>query len=178
MRSSDLTVLLDLVQYASRLVQHTLEAKTWSSNPSGPRWDLRGKKLLALANTKKVFGVFKLEAYWGLRDKSRQNIIIISPLFSDSPAGILTNLDGALDLMEPLLEIQLLISTSGFMACGILGGDDHIYRHDLESFFYVFLWLAIFYDEVTSKYILASSHLYTWMGLLLDGILEACGDGV
>lgn len=28
------------------------------------------------------------------------------------------------------------------MAVGVLDGDVHTYRHDLESFFYVFLWVG------------------------------------
>jgi hypothetical protein len=98
------------------------------------------------------------------RDISRQNIIIVSPLSPDSPSGILIDLDNALDLSEPPPETQLLIGTSGFMACGILGGDEHTYRHDLESLFYVFLWLAICHDGVTSKNIPTSSRLQAWMG--------------
>lgn len=111
-----------------------------------------------------------LEANILRRDISRQNIIIVSPLFPDSPTGILIDLDGALDLSEPLPEIQLLIGILGFMACGILGGDDHTYRHDLESLFYVFLWLAICHDRVTSKHIPASSHLHAWMGSPCTGM--------
>jgi serine/threonine protein kinase len=37
--------------------------------------------------------------------------------------------------------------TRPFLAIGILLGESHTYRHDLESFFYVFLWVCIVYKE-------------------------------
>lgn len=36
-----------------------------------------------------------------------------------------------------------LIGTKPFMATDLLRGSPHTYRHDLESFLYVFLWIAI-----------------------------------
>lgn len=33
-----------------------------------------------------------------------------------------------------------------FLAIGALCGKAHTYRHDLESFFYVFLWVCIYYS--------------------------------
>ena len=50
------------------------------------------------------------------------------------------------------------------MAVGSLGGNDHTYRHDLESVFYVFLWAAICHDGVTSQHVPDSSRLHTWCG--------------
>jgi Fungal protein kinase len=36
--------------------------------------------------------------------------------------------------------------TLPFMSLGTLRGHNHTYRHDLESFFYVFLWICIAYE--------------------------------
>jgi hypothetical protein len=35
--------------------------------------------------------------------------------------------------------------TLDFMATGLLSGQPHTFRHDLESFFFVLTWIAIFY---------------------------------
>jgi hypothetical protein len=97
------------------------------------------------------------------RDVSPQNIIIVSngPRDYDTAIGTLIDLDLALDLSHPAGE-QQLVGTRGFMAIGILGGDDHTYRHDLESLFYVFLWMAICHDDDTWECIPEASRLHTW----------------
>jgi Fungal protein kinase len=37
--------------------------------------------------------------------------------------------------------------TRAFMAIGVLQGQKHSFMHDLESFFWVFFWICIHYDE-------------------------------
>ncbi|KAL1890270.1 hypothetical protein Cpir12675_005463 [Ceratocystis pirilliformis] len=59
------------------------------------------------------------------RDISPNNIIITNPETVNGFKGMLTDLD--------LAE---------FMAMEVLRKTDHTYRHDLESFFYVFLWMC------------------------------------
>lgn len=99
------------------------------------------------------------------RDVSPQNIIIIpgDRQDPDAPAGMLIDLDMALDLTNPPSE-RLLVGLRGFMAIGILGGDDHTYRHDLESLFYVFLWMAICHNGATSHHVPETSRLNAWRG--------------
>ncbi|KUJ12990.1 uncharacterized protein LY89DRAFT_623077 [Mollisia scopiformis] len=101
------------------------------------------------------------------RDISRQNIIIVPKIPGDtdpdSPTEMLIDLDLALDLANPPSE-EGLVGSEGFMAAGLLGGNDHTYRHDLESVFYVFLWIAICHDGTTSEHIPDSSRLHTWRG--------------
>ncbi|KAK4203585.1 kinase-like domain-containing protein [Triangularia verruculosa] len=99
------------------------------------------------------------------RDISPQNIIIAphNTLNPDAPVGMLIDLDFALDLANPPSE-RKMVGSRGFMAIGILGGDDHTYRHDLESLFYVFLWLAICHDGATSRHVPDTSRLHAWRG--------------
>jgi len=49
-----------------------------------------------------------------------------------------------------------------FMAIEVLEGRAHTYRHDLESFFYVFLWVIIRYGQETDKNLPITSRLRRW----------------
>jgi hypothetical protein len=41
--------------------------------------------------------------------------------------------------------------TRAFMAIGVLLGEKHSFRHDLESFFWVLFWISIHYAEPVGK---------------------------
>ncbi|KAF3941760.1 hypothetical protein ABW19_dt0201994 [Dactylella cylindrospora] len=80
------------------------------------------------------------------RDIAIKNVIINTSRRSvDSPMGVLIDFDQALDL-DNARAVESMIGSDGFMAIGIFG-QKHTYRHDLESLFYVFLWLAIGNDR-------------------------------
>jgi hypothetical protein len=49
-----------------------------------------------------------------------------------------------------------------FMAIEVLEGTAHTYRHDLESFFYVFLWVIIRYGQETDRSLPKTSRLRGW----------------
>lgn len=97
------------------------------------------------------------------RDVSQANIIIVPRKSNkpDAPTGMLIDLNLALDLSNPPSEREV-IGSEGFMGIGILGGDDHTYRHDLESVFYVFLWMAICFP--TFEHPPLDSRLHAWLG--------------
>ncbi|OBT47644.1 hypothetical protein VE00_02916 [Pseudogymnoascus sp. WSF 3629] len=76
-------------------------------------------------------------------ENSDQPFINLSPPNDEYEKGALIDLDGSLDLEKGLARRGELVGSEGFMAIGILGGDPHTYRHDLESLLYVFLWVAI-----------------------------------
>ena len=80
------------------------------------------------------------------RDIAIKNLIITSQHSPDSPKGVLIDFDQALDL-DNVRAVEPLVGSDGFMAIGILSGHPHTYRHDLESLFYVFLWIAIGNDR-------------------------------
>ncbi|KAJ6190415.1 Protein kinase-like domain protein [Penicillium mononematosum] len=71
------------------------------------------------------------------RDVAIKNLIITPQRSADSPRD--------LDNVRP---IEPMVGSDGFMAIGILSGQRHTYRHDLESLFYAFLWIAIANDGV------------------------------
>lgn len=77
------------------------------------------------------------------RDICIKNLIIVSPQNDEHAKGALIDLDGSLDLDKGPARRGELVGSEGFMAIGILSGDPHTYRHDLESLLYVFLWVAI-----------------------------------
>lgn len=90
-------------------------------------------------------------------DVSRNNIIIPDPVSSRacSPRGILIDFDECVDLKSQahpssdpdtprMVEIR---GTRAFMAIDLMRGSPHTYRHDLESFLYVFLHIAISYHS-------------------------------
>lgn len=83
--------------------------------------------------------------------------IVIVPNHPNAPYGMLIDLDHAVNLSDPPSKLQLT-GSEGFMALGVLSGDVHTYRHDLESVFYVFLSLAIWRTPNT----IASRRVGAW----------------
>lgn len=82
------------------------------------------------------------------RDIAATNIIIPPPTASEgSPKGMLIDLDAAWDISRGPTPQGSMVGTSPFMAIGALEAyvlnNPRTYRHDLESFFYVFIFLAI-----------------------------------
>ncbi|KAG8623985.1 hypothetical protein KVT40_008961 [Elsinoe batatas] len=74
------------------------------------------------------------------RDISAQNIIIVD----HTPwRGYLIDLDVAIDLSNGPTTTDNIAGTRPFMSIGILKKRRHTYRHDLESFLHVFLWVVI-----------------------------------
>lgn len=75
------------------------------------------------------------------QDISPGNIVILD---QETPKAILIDLDSAIDLDLTSDEPEHgIIGTRPFMAIGVLRSEWHTYRHDLESFLYVFLWTMI-----------------------------------
>ncbi|CAG9983549.1 unnamed protein product [Clonostachys byssicola] len=77
------------------------------------------------------------------QDISPGNMIILDDQDERKPKGILIDLDSAIELTEGLETEFGITSTRPFMAIGVLKGECHTYRHDLESFLYAFLWIVI-----------------------------------
>ncbi|KAI0185376.1 serine/threonine-protein kinase Sgk2 [Xylaria flabelliformis] len=78
------------------------------------------------------------------RDISPNNIIITDPAETEEKfRGMLIDLDLAkIDNNTTRSEAKQPTGTMQFMAIQVLQGVDHTYRHDLESFFYVLLWMC------------------------------------
>ncbi|KAI1126790.1 FunK1 protein kinase [Nemania abortiva] len=83
------------------------------------------------------------------QDISSGNMIILDEQEEGDPRGVLIDLDAAIELAEISESEGRITGTRPFMAIGALKGELHTYRHDLESFFYVFLW-AIITDRTDS----------------------------
>ncbi|PQE24972.1 serine threonine- kinase Sgk2 protein [Rutstroemia sp. NJR-2017a BVV2] len=79
------------------------------------------------------------------RDISENNIIITELPAEGDPKGRLIDLDLAKELDSMPSGARHRTGTIQFMAIEVLEGNGHTYRHDLESFFYVFLWMCIRY---------------------------------
>jgi hypothetical protein len=75
------------------------------------------------------------------RDISENNIIITDPEIADGFSGMLIDLDLAIVDGERTGG-RHMTGTMEFMAIDVLRGVEHTYRHDLESFFYVLLWIC------------------------------------
>ncbi|KAI9779875.1 MAG: hypothetical protein M1816_003322 [Peltula sp. TS41687] len=82
------------------------------------------------------------------RDISENNIIITED--NRDYKGILIDLDLAKELGSGPSGARHRTGTMEFMAIEVLKGVSHTYRHDLESFFYVFLWVCILHGWVFS----------------------------
>ncbi|KAK3175546.1 hypothetical protein K4F52_010179 [Lecanicillium sp. MT-2017a] len=76
------------------------------------------------------------------RDISSNNIIITEPNESGGYKGMLIDLDLAKERDSKPSGARNQTGTMQFMAIEVLRGADHTYRHDLESFFYVLLWMC------------------------------------
>jgi hypothetical protein len=77
------------------------------------------------------------------QDISPGNMIILDGQDKGKPQGILIDLDSAIELAEGEGTELGITGTRPFMAIGVLKSERHTYRHDLESFLYVFLWTII-----------------------------------
>lgn len=99
------------------------------------------------------------------RDISEKNIIITEPATEGDPKGMLIDLDLAKELESLRGGASYRTGTMQFMAIEVLQGKGHTYRHDLESFFYVFIWVCIRYGQDTVNSTLeasATSRLRRW----------------
>ena len=76
------------------------------------------------------------------RDISENNIIITDPEKADGFTGMLIDLDLAKEVGSGRSGARHQTGTMEFMAIQVLQRVAHTYRHDLESFFYVFLWIC------------------------------------
>ncbi|KAG6004296.1 hypothetical protein E4U21_001193 [Claviceps maximensis] len=76
------------------------------------------------------------------RDISSNNIIITNPETANGFKGMLIDLDLAKIRDSGPSGARHRTGTMQFMAVEVLRKIDHTYRHDLESFFYVLLWMC------------------------------------
>ena len=76
------------------------------------------------------------------RDISENNIIITDPKEADGFTGMLIDEDLAKEIGSGRSAARHQTGTMEFMAIQVLQRVAHTYRHDLESFFYVFLWIC------------------------------------
>lgn len=77
-------------------------------------------------------------------DISVNNLIITDAEDENDPKGMLIDLDLAQELDKGPSGARHRTGTMEFMAVEVLNGRvTQTYRHDLESFFYVFLWVVI-----------------------------------
>lgn len=97
------------------------------------------------------------------RDVSKNNIIITDAKNDGDPKGMLIDLDLAKELNTGPSGARHRTGTMEFMAIEVLQGHTHTYRHDLESFLYVFLWTIICYDpEGDERCLAGDSKLRSW----------------
>ena len=76
-------------------------------------------------------------------DISANNIITTDPKKADGFKGTLIDLDLAEEVGSSPSRLQTRTGTLQFMAIEVLEGKvSHTYRHDLESFLYVLIWLC------------------------------------
>jgi hypothetical protein len=76
------------------------------------------------------------------RDISSNNIIIMDTKTPEEFKGMLIDLDLAEERDSGPSDARHQIGTKPFMAIEVLDGEEHTYRHDLESFFYVLVWMC------------------------------------
>jgi hypothetical protein len=80
------------------------------------------------------------------QDISAGNIMISGSSASQSgeePRGILIDFGLAMELDDILPDGRTAHGSRPFMSIGVMNRKHHTYRHDLESFLYVFIWMAV-----------------------------------
>jgi len=96
------------------------------------------------------------------RDISENNLIITDAREDGEPKGMIIDLDLAKELRIARTGARRRTGTIQFMAIEVLEGEAHTYRHDLESLFYVFLWVIIHSGLGPNKGLPSSSPLRYW----------------
>ncbi|KJZ71431.1 hypothetical protein HIM_09155 [Hirsutella minnesotensis 3608] len=138
------------------------KAKPSLSMPGDDPWENRIYSCLVVSPAGRVISDFKtikellesmqdaIKAHQSLymtgnilhRDISSNNIIITDPETADGFKGMLIDLDLAKVRDSGPSGARHQTGTMQFMAVEVLRKADHTYRHDLESFFYVLLWMC------------------------------------
>jgi hypothetical protein len=138
------------------------KAKPSLYDPSEDPWENRIYSCLVISPAGRVISDFKtvkelleamrdaIKAHQSLyetgnilhRDISSNNIIITRPETADGFKGMLIDLDLAKVRDSGPSGARHQTGTMQFMAVEVLRTADHTYRHDLESFFYVLLWMC------------------------------------
>ncbi|KAI0798918.1 serine/threonine-protein kinase Sgk2 [Xylaria sp. FL0064] len=131
-------------------------------NPGGDMWENRIYSCLVISPASRVISDFRkpnelleairdaVKAHRSLyktgnilhRDISSNNIIITKPETAGGFSGMLIDLDLAKVKDSSPSGARHQTGTMQFMAVEVLRKTDHTYRHDLESFFYVLLWMC------------------------------------
>ena len=100
------------------------------------------KKLLtALRNATKAHQSLFKKAGILYRDISENNIIITNHKITNGFTGMLINLDLAI-VNGKRTGGRDMTGTMEFTAVDMLCGVEHTYKHILESFFYILLWMC------------------------------------
>ncbi|KAL7928908.1 hypothetical protein V8C35DRAFT_332049 [Trichoderma chlorosporum] len=146
----DLVSIADLrqgLQFAQPFINRTLSCVATSPLGRPIRQFASIRELLeVLGDLVKALRSLYVDGRMLHRDIAIKNLIINPQPSSGSSKGVLIDFDMALDL-DKTRAVEPMVGSDGFMAIGILSGKPHTYRHDLESLFYVFLWLAIANDS-------------------------------
>jgi len=77
----------------------------------------------------------------------RINIIITNPVPGRELKGCLIDMDLGKELNSVPSGASHRTGTMQFMSIEVLQGKGHTFRHDLESLFYVFIWMCIRYGH-------------------------------
>jgi len=153
---------LRLVQKLNGDVLGSTKAKPSLYNRSEDLWENRIYSCLVVSPAGRVISDFKtvrelleamcdaIKAHRSLYttgnilhcDVSSNNIIITKPETADGFKGMLIDLDLAKVRDSSPSGARHQTGTMQFMAVEVLRTADHTYRHDLESFFYVLLWMC------------------------------------
>ncbi|MCJ1242411.1 hypothetical protein MMC14_010419 [Varicellaria rhodocarpa] len=98
--------------------------------------------LMVLRDANKAHKSLYLEGTILHRDISENNIIITNPKQANGFTGMLIDIELGKVVGSRRTGARQQTGTMEFMAIGVLQKVDHTYRHDLESFFYVLLWIC------------------------------------
>ncbi|KAI0553760.1 serine/threonine-protein kinase Sgk2 [Xylaria curta] len=152
------------VRQKSKLANQINDQPVTSENKNSDLWENRSCSCLVIQPAGRIISDFQslkellgalhdaIQAHRSLllvggilhRDISPNNIIITDPAETEGKfRGMLIDLDLAkMDNDTTRSGAEQRTGTIQFMAIQVLQGVDHTYRHDLESFFYVLLWMC------------------------------------
>ena len=104
------------------------------------------------------------------RDVSINNIMITNKPRKGEPKGFLIDLDMAKAIGSDSSGAMNRTGTMEFMAINVLRrSEPHSYRDDLESFFYVLIWICVMYESTGDRHYIRDAEYKKRSPLVLDG---------
>ncbi|KAI1820730.1 hypothetical protein F4861DRAFT_542655 [Xylaria intraflava] len=134
---------------SNNLLQNRIHRRVILRDCGNPIWTASSQAVLLRSLAGCIEGHRSLyKAGFLHRDISINNLMINEHAMDQSRKSFLIDLDLAIrNTRDAVSGAKGITGTRAFMAIGALRGEQHSFMHDLESFFWVLLWICIHYTS-------------------------------